>query len=73
MQQNKLMLTDDLVVLLNRLACNDDIRMAGHVLHSYIIRFWKMDGDTARQYVIRYFEKYYPKQFKRQMKRRKHR
>lgn len=42
MQQSKMNLSDDLVVLLNRLALNGDIRMAGHVLQAYLIRFWKM-------------------------------
>ncbi|WP_134686495.1 hypothetical protein [Brevibacillus migulae] len=61
MQQNKTVLSDELVILLNRLALNGDIRMAGHVLYAYFIRFWKID-DTARFYVSKYFEKHYPKQ-----------
>ncbi|MCG5251360.1 hypothetical protein [Brevibacillus agri] len=73
MQQNKMMLSDDLLVLLNRLALNGDIRLAGHVLQSYIIRFWKIDSDTARHYVIWYFEKYYPKQFQRYLKKQQQR
>ncbi|EMT50029.1 hypothetical protein I532_24617 [Brevibacillus borstelensis AK1] len=73
MQQNKMNLSDDLVVLLNRLAQNGDIRMAGHVLHAYLIRFWKMERDDATRFIICYFEKHYPKQLQRYVKKRRHR
>jgi hypothetical protein len=73
MQQNKMNLSDDLVVLLNRLALNGDIRMAGHVLHAYVIRFWKIERDVATRFVIGYFEKHYPKQLQRYVKKRRQR
>jgi len=73
MQQSKMNLSDDLVVLLNRLALNGDIRMAGHVLQAYLIRFWKMERDDATKFVICYFEKHYPKQLQWYVKKRRHR
>ncbi len=71
MQQSKERLSDELVVLLNRLALNGDIRMAGHVLHAYVSRFWKLEREVAREYVIQYFQEHYPKQLQRYLKRRK--
>lgn len=71
MQQRKESLSDDLVVLLNRLALNGDIHMAGHVLQAYINRFWKLEKGVARQYVIQYFQEHYPKQLQRYLKKRK--
>jgi len=73
MEQNKIGLSDDLVILLNRLALNGDIRMAGHVLQAYIIRFWKMEKDVTTRFVILYFEKHYPKQLQRYLKKRRQR
>lgn len=71
MQQTRMNLPNDLVVLLNQLAQNGDIRMAARVLHVYIIRFWKVDGNVASQYVRKYFEKYHSKQLQRYLRMRK--
>lgn len=73
MEQNKVSLSDDLVILLNRLALNGDIHMAGHVLQAYVSRFWKMEKDVATRFVILYFEKHYPKQLQRYLKKRRQR
>ncbi|RNB53521.1 hypothetical protein EDM57_19700 [Brevibacillus gelatini] len=73
MQQSKMNLSDDLVILINRLALNGDIRMAGIVLQTYVIRSWKLETEVARQYVIQYFQDHYPKQLQRYVKKRRKR
>lgn len=66
MEQSKQSLSDELVVLLNRLALNGDIHIAGHVLYAYVSRFWRLERDVAKQYVIQY-----PKQLQWYLKNRK--
>lgn len=71
MEQSKQSLSDELVVLLNRLALNGDIHITGHVLYAYVSRFWRLERDVAKQYVIQYFQENHPKQLQWYLKNRK--
>lgn len=69
MASNK-QLPEELIVLLRQLVMQGQIRIAGMVLQSYFLRFWKIDRELAEHYVVRYFRKYYPSQLSKHQKRK---
>ena len=64
----KRQISDDMTVLLRQLVMQNQIKMAGLVLRTYLIRHWKIDERLAGKFTLLYFSKHYPKQLERYQK-----
>jgi hypothetical protein len=57
--ESKPKLPEDLIVLLRQLVIQGQIRIAAHVLYTYLRREWRLEDEMAAYYMRRYFDKYY--------------
>ncbi|MFC5405098.1 hypothetical protein [Cohnella soli] len=58
-------LPEEMSTLLKQLVMNGHIRMAGTVLHTYLMKKYELDEVTAAEWIVVYFRREFPRQLSR--------
>lgn len=62
-------LPEALTQVLRQLVMNGQFRIAGIVLHTYCLRTYSVDEETAARWIVTYFHREFPQQLQKHRKR----
>lgn len=56
----KIVVTKDMEVLMTHLVRNGQMRMAGHVMISFLVRSFRLDNQEAKHYMVQWIYARFP-------------